>query len=59
MLNDQFTSILPAVAEACAAVMREGERRRLMGAQVLELLHERSHFGAPDVSTISVALKQM
>lgn len=48
----QYTSILPAVAEACVAATADRERGRLKGAQVLEILHERSHFGAPDVGNM-------
>ena len=48
----QYTSVLPAVVEACVAVTEDGERGRLKGAQVLEVLHERSNFGAPDVGNI-------
>lgn len=38
------------MAEACAAVDGEGGSEALRGARLLEALHERSHFGAPDVS---------
>lgn len=31
------------------AVAGDREQGRLKGSQVLEILHERSHFGAPDV----------
>lgn len=48
----QYTSVLPAVVEACVAVTGDRERSQLKGAQVLEILHERSHFGAPDVGNI-------
>lgn len=49
-VTNQYQAVLPAVAEACFAVAGEGEKGMLKGAQVLEMLHERSHFGAPDVS---------
>eukprot|EP00904_Undaria_pinnatifida_P009331 jgi/Undpi1/5528/HiC_scaffold_2.g00805.m2 len=45
----EYTSVLPAVAEACVAVTGDQGRGRLKGPQLLEILHERSHFGAPDV----------
>lgn len=46
----QYQSILPAIAEACAALNGDGDSGALRGPQLLEALHERSHFGGPDVS---------
>eukprot|EP00752_Nemacystus_decipiens_P015142 g13489.t1 len=49
----EYQSILPAVAEACAAVTSSNTHTHtsggLKGPQLLEALHERSHFGGPDV----------
>lgn len=50
----QYQSILPAIAEACAAVTQNGDSEALKGPQLLEALHERSHFGGPDVSHITL-----
>lgn len=46
----QYQAVLPAVAEACFLVSESEGGGRLKGAQMIEALHERSHFGAPDVS---------
>lgn len=52
----QFQPILPAILEACSAVAGDGERGPLQGPQLLEALHERSHFGAPDVSDLPASI---
>lgn len=41
---------MTAVAEVCMTVAAEKKRRGLKGPQVLQLVHERSYTGQPDVS---------
>lgn len=54
----QYQAILPAVAEACFAAAGSGEAAPLKGAQLLEVLNERSHFGAPDVRDLCKSVEK-
>ncbi|CAM9312401.1 unnamed protein product, partial [Hapterophycus canaliculatus] len=45
----QYQTVLPAIAEACAIVTGGANSEALKGPQLLEAIHEMSHFGPPDV----------
>lgn len=52
-LAPQYQAVLPAIADTCVAVTAQGEGPPRKGAEMLELLQERSQFGSPDVSHAS------